>query len=140
MKKITKDNTVSIHYKGTLSDGSVFDESKENQPLSFVVGKNQIIQGLEKELIGLQIKDTKKIHVTCNEAYGPINNDLTGNLPKEKLPEQIKEGDLITLTTENGENVPATVLHVTDDFVTLDANHPLAGKDLIFEIEVVDIK
>jgi len=141
MTQVKQGDTVRIHYTGTLNDGSVFDSSQGRDPLEFAVGSGQIIPGLDKALPGMSAGDKKTVNVPADEAYGPRNPDATQAVPREQIPAEIplEPGTQLQMQTPQGQVVPVTVAEVSDDSVTLDANHPLAGKDLTFDIELVEI-
>ncbi|MCB0431411.1 MAG: peptidylprolyl isomerase [Flavobacteriales bacterium] len=141
MKQVQKDDTVKVHYKGTLNDGNVFDSSEGREPLEFTVGAGQVIPGFEQAVIGMQINEQKKIEIPFSEAYGPVRDELRGQVPRTNLPEDMKPevGMQLQAQQESGEVMVVTVTSVDDESITVDANHPLAGKDLTFEISLVEI-
>ena len=141
MTAIRQGDTVRIHYTGTLQDGNVFDSSEGRDPLEFVVGSGQIIPGLDPAMPGLETGDKKRVEIDCADAYGPINPAMRQDIPREGIPDDIplEPGTQLQMQTPDGQALPVTVLAVNEATVTLDANHPLAGKDLIFEIEVVSV-
>ncbi|MEX0368321.1 MAG: peptidylprolyl isomerase [Ruegeria sp.] len=141
MSEIKQGDTVRINYTGTLLDGKTFDSSEGRDPLEFVVGSGQIIAGLDAAMPGLVVGDTKKVEVPCVEAYGPINPAMRQAIPREGIPDDIplELGTQLQMQTPDGQALPVTVVEVDEATVTLDANHPLAGQDLIFDIEVVSI-
>ncbi|WP_282120728.1 FKBP-type peptidyl-prolyl cis-trans isomerase [Ruegeria atlantica] len=141
MTEIKQGDTVRIHYIGTLLDGNVFDSSEGRDPLEFVVGTGQIIPGLDSAMPGLNIGDKKRVEIACVDAYGPINPAARQQIPREGIPDDIPldPGTQLQMQTPDGQAVPVTVVEVDEATVTLDANHPLAGQDLIFDIEVVSI-
>lgn len=133
--------TVSIHYTGTLADGTRFDSSEGRDPLSFQMGQGQIIPGLEKALEGLSEGETTKVTIPADEAYGQRNPQATQQVPREAVPDHIplETGTQLQVQSPDGNTLPVTVTEVTEESVTLDANHPLAGEDLTFEVEVVSV-
>ena len=135
-------DTVQINYTGTLDSGEVFDSSEGRDPLSFVVGSGQIIPGLDKAIPGMAIGDKKVVCVPCAEAYGEHNEAAKQAVPREGIPAEIPLdiGTQLQMQTPQGQVIPVTVAEVTEETVTLDANHPLAGKDLTFSFEVVGIE
>ncbi|WP_170561126.1 FKBP-type peptidyl-prolyl cis-trans isomerase [Ruegeria atlantica] len=141
MTEIKQGDTVRIHYKGTLLDGNVFDSSEGRDPLEFVVGSGQIIPGLDSAMPGLNVGDKKRVEIACVDAYGPINPAARQQIPREGIPDDIPldPGTQLQMQTPDGQAVPVTVVDADEATVTLDANHPLAGQDLIFDIEVVSI-
>ncbi len=128
-------DTVAVNYTGTLDDGTVFDSSVGREPLTFTVGKGDVISGFDQAVVGMAVGDKKTVHLTPDQAYGEHRDDLVITVPKDKAPEGLQEGDRVQL----GNGAPATVVTVTADSVTVDANSPLAGKALNFEIELVSI-
>ncbi|WP_170416906.1 FKBP-type peptidyl-prolyl cis-trans isomerase [Ruegeria atlantica] len=141
MTEIKQGDTVRIHYTGTLLDGNVFDSSDGRDPLEFVVGSGQIIPGLDSAMPGLNVGDKKRVEIACVDAYGPINPGARQQIPREGIPDDIplEPGTQLQMQTPDGQAVPVTVVDADEATVTLDANHPLAGQDLIFDIEVVSV-
>ncbi len=141
MTEIKQGDTVRIHYTGSLLDGSVFDSSEGRDPLEFVVGSGQIIPGLDTAMPGLVAGDKKRVEIACVEAYGPINPAMRQAIPREGIPDDIplEPGTQLQMQTPDGQALPVTVVDADEATVTLDGNHPLAGQDLIFEIEVVSV-
>lgn len=142
MSKVKDGNTVKVHYTGTLEDGSVFDSSAEREPLEFKLGEGQLIPGFEKAVVGMEEGDKTKVDIPVKDAYGEAREDLVINVPKDQLPDDVQPevGMQLQVNQPDGQPVPVRVAEVSDDKLTLDANHPLAGKDLSFEIELVEIK
>jgi peptidylprolyl isomerase len=141
MKKAEQGNTIKIHYTGRLDDGTVFDSSREREPLEFTLGEGSLIKGFEDAVSGMAVGDTKTIHIPANEAYGERRDDLVLTVNKKQFPPDIdpKQGLMLSLRNPSGGMVEAMISEVTEDSVTLDANHPLAGKDLTFDLELVEI-
>lgn len=141
MTAVKVGDTVHIHYSGTLQDGSVFDTSAGREPLSFEVGAGRIIPGLDQALLGMEVGESKTVTVPVDEAYGPVRPEARQAVPRTEIPEHIPldPGTQLQVETPQGQTVPVTVAEVSPDTVTLDANHPLAGKDLTFEVELVKI-
>jgi len=139
MAEISDGDTVRIHYTGSLTDGTTFDSSKGRDPLEFVVGSGHIIKGLDAALPGMQAGETKTVHIACADAYGPINPALHQDVPRAAMPDDIalEVGMQLQMQTTEGQPMPVTVTAIDDEQVMLDANHPLAGRDLVFEFEVV---
>ncbi len=142
LSKVKDGNTVKVHYKGTLKDGSVFDSSAEREPLEFKLGEGQLIPGFEKAVIGMEEGDKTKVDIPVKDAYGEAREDLVINVPKDQLPDDVEPevGMQLQVNQPDGQPVPVRVAEISDEELTLDANHPLAGKDLSFEIELVEIK
>jgi len=140
MKKIDVNSTVSVNYTGRLEDGTVFDSSLNpgREPLSATLGQGALIPGFEKGLLGMIIGESKTVNIPCIEAYGELNEQLIAEVPKDRVPEGVTEGQMLQTTTQQGP-MNVVVKEVKDDVVILDANHPLAGKDLIFDLEVISI-
>lgn len=141
MTQAKSGDTVRIHYTGTLLDGSTFDSSEGRDPLEFVVGSGQIIPGLDAAIPGLAVGDKKEVNVPCQEAYGPINPEMRQAIPREGIPDEVplEIGIQLQMQSPEGQVLPVTVVEMDEATVTLDANHPLAGQDLIFNIEVTSI-
>ncbi|WP_171121764.1 MULTISPECIES: peptidylprolyl isomerase [unclassified Ruegeria] len=141
MTEIKQGDTVRIHYTGTLLDGKVFDSSDRRDPLEFVVGSGQIIPGLDSATPGLSVGEKKRVEIACADAYGPINPAMRQSIPREGIPDDIPldPGSQLQMQAPDGQVMPVTVVEADEATVTLDANHPLAGQDLIFDIEVVSI-
>ena len=141
MTEVKSGDTVAIHYTGTLLDGTVFDSSNGRDPLEFVVGSGQIIPGLDVALPGMAVGDKKKVQIACADAYGPVNPEMQQAVPREGIPDNIplELGLQLQMQTPEGQAMPVTVVAMDDATVTLDANHPLAGKDLTFDIEVMRV-
>ena len=141
MTEVKSGDTVHIHYTGTLTDGTVFDSSEGRDPLKFEVGSGQIIPGLDTAMPGMTVGDKKTVEVPAEQAYGEVDPNARQQVPREGIPADIPldPGTQLQVQTENGQVLPVTVLEVTDEHVTLDANHALAGKDLKFDIELVAI-
>jgi len=142
MSQVKENDTVKIHYTGKLQDGQVFDSSLERDPIEFTIGGGQIIPGLEKGLIDMKVNDKKTIEIPQAEAYGDVQKELFQEVPKEQLPQEITPEVGMGLVAKNpdGSERQLRVAEVKDDSIVIDANHPLAGKDLIFDVEVVEIK
>lgn len=134
-------DNVKVHYVGKLSNGEIFDQSKQEEPLGFEIGKGQLIQGFEQAVIGMEAGETKTEQVPYDFAYGERRDDLVLELEKSKLPEHLnpEEGDQLEIKQDEGNNIPVVVKQITEDSLTIDANHPLAGQDLTFELELVEI-
>ncbi len=134
-------DTVRIHYTGTLADGSTFDSSEGRDPLEFTLGAGQVIPGFDKAVTGMDVGDSQTVEIPADDAYGPVNPDGRQSFPRDKVPENIPLdiGTRLQLSGPQGQPIMVTVTEVTDEEVILDANHPLAGKDLTFKIELVEI-
>lgn len=141
MSKAEEGNTVKVHYTGTLKNGEVFDSSKDKEPLEFTLGEGQLIPGFEKAVIGMNVGDSTTINIPSAEAYGDSREDLIIAVPKDQLPKEIEPqiGMQLQVNQENGQPVPVRVADITETELKLDANHPLAGEDLTFDIELVNV-
>ncbi len=131
-----------LHYTGTLADGSTFDSSDGRDPLEFVVGSGQIIPGLDVAIPGMVVGDKKTVQIDAADAYGPVNPDARQSISRDQVPDDIplEIGTQLQVQPPQGQAMTVTVAEVTDEAVTLDGNHPLAGKDLTFAVELVEIK
>jgi peptidylprolyl isomerase len=142
MRQAQKGNTVKIHYTGRLDNGKVFDSSKGKEPMKFKIGEGAVIAGLEKAVIGMKEGDTKTAIIPAEEAYGLYRKDLIADFDKNRIPDNIEPqvGQLLKVKQTNGEVFTVTVSKIDKDSVTLDANHPLAGKDLTFDLNLVEVE
>ena len=133
---------IKVHYTGKLDDGTVFDSSRDGDPLEFVIGEGQLIKDFEKAVLGMTVGKSTTIHIAAADAYGEYRDDLLFEVPKESIPPEIEPGAGLALCMEHNDGSILTVVisAVTDKTVTLDANHRLAGKDLTFDIEMVEIE
>jgi peptidylprolyl isomerase len=134
-------DTVAIHYTGTLADGSQFDSSEGRDPLRFTLGSGQIIAGLDAAITGMSQGEKKSVTIAAAEAYGDHRPEAVQAVPRAQIPAEIplEVGGGLQVQTPDGQTIPVTVTSVTDEEVTLDANHPLAGKDLTCAVELVEI-
>lgn len=141
MSKVKDGDTVKVHYTGKLEDGSVFDSSEGKEPLEFTLGEGQLIPGFEKAVEGLAAGDSTEVIIPEDEAYGEPREDLVINVPKDNLPEDVSPevGMQLQVNQPDGQSIPVRITDIGDEEITLDANHPLAGKQLTFEIELVEI-
>ncbi len=131
---------VKVHYTGTLNSGTVFDTSIEREPLEFTIGQGQVISGFEQAVIGMKVGESKTVNIPADKAYGLHRDDLVITVELSQLPDNIEVGQQLQTTQADGSVFVVTVIDVSETLATLDANHPLAGEDLIFEIELVDIE
>lgn len=141
MKIVEESNNVSLHYTGTLNNGETFDSSEGREPLTFEVGSGQVIPGFDKAVRGMKIDESKKFTIPAEEAYGSVNEDLLYDVPKDAIPAELApyEGQRLVSNLEDGRQIPVTVTKISEETITLDANHPLAGQDLTFDITIVAI-
>ncbi len=130
-----------MHYTGTLTDETVFDSSREREPIEFTVGAGQMIKGFDKAVDGMSIGDSKKVNIPAEEAYGPSVDEAIFPVPKKDLPEGMEPqvGMQLEARQEDGRSQVLVVLEVKEEEVILDGNHPLAGKDLVFDIELMEV-
>lgn len=134
-------DTVSIHYTGTLEDGTEFDSSHGGEPLEFTIGNGGIIPGFEEAVKGMQVGDTKRVTIAPEQAYGPYHDEMTQDIPREAIPADIElyVGMILQAQGPEGQHASFTVKAFDEQQVTIDGNHPLAGKDLTFDLELVAI-
>lgn len=134
-------DTVRVHYTGSLSDGTQFDSSRGGEPLSFTVGGGNIIPGFENAVVGMETGDTKTVEIPSGDAYGPYRDQLVQEVPRSAIPPeiQLQEGMVLHARGPEGQELSFTVLAFDDEKVRIDGNHPLAGKDLTFDLELVEI-
>lgn len=140
---VKKGDKIKIEYEGTLDDGSVFDSSeKHGKPLEFEAGSGKVIKGFDEAVIGMEVGEEKKVHITKDKAYGDRKEELVKKAPKEQFPKdkKVEPGMMLAVGLPNGAQLPAVVTDVKENEVTIDMNHPLAGKDLNFKIKVVEIE
>ncbi|MBI6118908.1 peptidylprolyl isomerase [Salegentibacter maritimus] len=143
MSQVKANDTVKVHYTGKLTDGQVFDSSVERgEPIEFTMGQGQLIPGFEKGLIDMKVNEKKTINIPKEEAYGEPREELIQEVQKSQLPEEIKPevGMGLVSKSPDGQEMNLVVRDVKEDSIVVDGNHPLAGKDLVFDLEVVEIK
>mgnify|MGYP001819471986 CR=1 FL=1 len=141
MSEAKSGDTVRIHYTGTLADGSTFDSSEGRDPLEFKLGSGQVIPGFDKAVTGMSVGDEQTVEIPCTDAYGSEDPNAKQSFPRDKIPADIplEIGTQLQLSGPQGQPIMVRVAEVTEEAVILDANHPLAGKDLTFKIELVEI-
>lgn len=141
MDKAQEGDAVKVHYKGKLPDGTTFDSSEGRDPIDFKIGEGKIIPGFEKAVIGMEPNQTKTETIPASDAYGERKDELVFQVERSQFPQQIepKVGQGLQIQAPTGQTFQVTVAEVQENQVTLDANHPLAGKDLTFEITLVEI-
>jgi peptidylprolyl isomerase len=142
---IQNGSKIKLDYEGKLEDGTVFDSSKkqdQHTPLEFVVGENKVIPGFEKGIIGMEKDQEKEIILEPKDAYGERNEMMVQKIPKEKLPKGLnpQKGSMLALQSPDGKQIPVPVIDVSDTDITLDMNHPLAGKKLIFKVKILEVE
>jgi FKBP-type peptidyl-prolyl cis-trans isomerase 2 len=142
MQKAQKGDTVRVHYTGRLTDETVFDSSQGKEPLEVTIGEGKLIPGFEKQLVGMQVGETKSLEIEPEEAYGTRNDQLTTVVQRTDLPKDLEPevGQRLQVTQPDGSAFVVQVTEMDDASVTLDANHPLAGETLKFDIELTEIK
>ncbi|MFC2020289.1 peptidylprolyl isomerase [Chloroflexota bacterium] len=142
MTQAENGNIVQVHYTGKLKDGTIFDSSTGREPLQFTLGAGQMIPGFDQAVLGMKIGESKTVTIPAEDAYGPSRDDLILVVPHEELPEGLnpRVGQPLQMTMEDGRSIDVIITEVSETTITLDANHSLAGKDLIFEIELVEIQ
>ncbi len=141
MSKVKNGDKVKVHYKGTLSDGAVFDSSEGRDPLEFTIGSGQVIPGFDNMLMGMSVGEEKTETIPCDQAYGPYRDELKVQIEKSQFPDDfdLKVGVELLLQNDQGQNIPAKIVKIEDDKVSLDMNNPLAGEDLTFAITLQEI-
>ncbi len=141
MQEVKMGDKVKVHYHGKLTTGETFDSSEGREPLEFEVGSGMVIKGFDDGVTGMTVGEKKTISIPVDEAYGPKNPEMLIEMPKERFPKdmEIEEGMPLMMSDESGQNFQVTIMEIKDDLVILDANHPLAGQDLIFDLELVEI-
>ena len=141
MSTAKQGDNVKVHYTGQLKDGTQFDSSAGREPLGFTVGAGQMIKGFDAAVNGMAVGDKKTVEIPAAEAYGEVNPQMIVDIPRTNLPPDLNPtvGQQLGMTTPEGQQVPVKVKEVHDDKIVIDANHELAGKELIFDIELVEI-
>ena len=141
MSKVKKGDTVNVHYHGKLTDGTTFDSSEGKTPLKFKVGEGSVIKGFDNALLEMEVGEKKSVTIPVDEAYGQPAKENLIEFPKTEFPKEMQPeiGMQLNLSDNQGNNFPVVVTEVKEESVILDANHPLAGKDLVFDLELVSI-
>ncbi len=141
MQKVKSGDKVKVHYHGRFTNGNTFDKSEGREPLEFEVGSGMVIKGFDDGVTGMSVGDKKTISIPFNEAYGPKNPDMIIDMPKDRFPKDIELeiGLPLAMSDDQGQQFEVIVTQLKEESVVLDANHPLAGQDLIFDLELVEI-
>ena len=141
MAQVKSGDTVRVHYHGKLNDGTTFDSSEGREPLEFEVGSGQVIPGFDTGVTGMSQGDKKTVTIPVDQAYGPKQEDMVMEFPIDRFPADMKPevGMQLNMSNGAGQNFPVIIREVREDSVVLDANHPLAGEDLTFDLELVEI-
>ena len=134
-------DTVQVHYTGRLDDGTVFDSSVGGEPIEFVLGAHHVIPGFEEGVTGMEVGETKTILIPSDQAYGPRMEEMVLTIPRDQVPPHItlELGEMLELSQPSGETIAVQITALTDTIVTLDGNHPLAGADLTFDLQLANI-
>jgi FKBP-type peptidyl-prolyl cis-trans isomerase 2 len=142
MQQAKDGDKVKVHYHGKLRNGETFDSSENREPLEFTVGSGQVIKGFDDGVRGMQVGEKKTVEIPVEDAYGAKNKEMLIEFPMNQFPPEMKPEVGMQLMMNNGEGqqFPVTIAEVKEDSVVLDANHPLAGQDLIFDIELMDLQ
>ncbi len=141
MKVAQKGNTVKVHYTGRLSSGETFDSSEGGEPLEFTIGDQQVIPGFEDAVVGMDTGETKTINIPAEEAYGEKRSELVASVERTRFPDDVdlEVGQQFRVGQDGGDEMVVTVTELSDSHVTIDANHPLAGEELTFDITLAEI-
>jgi peptidylprolyl isomerase len=140
MTQAKQGDTVHVHYKGSLEDGTLFDSSEGNDPISFTIGTGEVITGFEEAIVGMSEGDSKTERIVPERAYGERRDELVFSVGRDQMPEgDVEVGDMLSVGFPDGRTAQVQIAELDEESVTLDANHPLAGKTLVFELELVSI-
>ena len=141
MSQAKRGDTVKVHYTGTFEDGTVFDSSEGRDPLEFTVGQGQVIPGFEDAVVGMSPGQQKRETIPADRAYGERQDELVFNVGRDQIPDgmKVEVGDMLQVGFGDGHTTAVQVMDMDDESLTLDANHPLAGRTLVFEMELVSI-
>ena len=141
MQQVQQGDKVKVHYHGKLRSGETFDSSNGREPLEFTVGSGQVIKGFDDGVKGMKVGDKKTVEINVENAYGEKSPEMIIEFPKTQFPPDMnpEQGQQLMMSNGDGQSFPVTVAEVREESVLLDANHPLAGQDLIFDLELVDI-
>jgi len=141
MQQVKKGDKVKVHYHGRLNNGDTFDKSEGREPLEFEVGSGMVIKGFDDGVTGMAVGEKKTVNIPFDQAYGPRNPDMMIEMPKDRFPKdmEIEVGMPLGMSDGHGQQFQVVIAEIKDDVVLLDANHPLAGQDLVFDLELVEI-
>lgn len=141
MQSVKNGDTVKVHYHGRLTNGTTFDSSEGRPPLEFQVGAGMVIKGFDNGVVDMKVGDKKTLNIPVDQAYGPKNEELIMDFPKGNIPADLNPevGMELQMSNPEGQVFPVKVAAIGSEFITLDANHPLAGEELVFDIELVEI-
>lgn len=141
MRQVKSGDTVKVHYHGRLTDGTTFDSSEGRSPLEFEVGAGMMIPGFDSGVLGMTVGEKKTLNIPAAEAYGDVQEDMFMEFPMDRFPPDMKPevGMALNMSDGRGQQFPVVIAEVKEEVVILDANHPLAGQDLIFDIELMEI-
>ncbi len=141
MQQVKSGDKIKVHYHGRLTNGETFDKSEGREPLEFEVGSGMVIKGFDDGVTGMTVGDKKTINIPADEAYGPKNPEMIIDMPKDRFPKdmEIEVGMPLSMSDGQGQQFQVVVAEVQEEVIILDANHPLAGEDLIFDLELVEI-
>ena len=142
MIRAEKLDTVKVHYIGQLDDGTIFDQTNQDRPLTFIIGRKEVIPGFDEALVGMYQGERKRVTIPCEKAYGRRKPELIEKVERSVFGDKVdpKVGNQLEITNHDGSILRLMVNDITDEHVTVDANHPLAEKDLIFDIELIEVK
>jgi FKBP-type peptidyl-prolyl cis-trans isomerase 2 len=141
MPQAKQGDTVYVHYKGSLEDGTLFDSSEGNDPISFTIGAGEVITGFEEAIVGMSEGESKTERIVPGRGYGDRRDELVFSVGRDQMPEgEMAIGDMLSVGFPDGRTASVQIAELDDESVTLDANHPLAGKTLVFELELVSIE
>jgi len=142
MQQAKQGDTVKVHYNGRLTDGTTFDSSEGRQPLEFQVGSGMVIKGFDDGVTGMSVGEKKTVVIPADDAYGPKQEEMVIEFPRSNFPPDIEPevGMTLNMHSEDGNALPVIITEINADTIILDGNHPLAGRDLVFDIELIDVK
>ena len=141
MAQVKSGDKIKVHYHGKLNTGETFDSSEGRDPLEFEVGSGMVIKGFDDGVTGMSVGEKKTVNIPFDEAYGPVNPEMVLEMPKDRFPKdmELEKGMPLMMSDQQGQQFQVTIVEIKEEAVMLDANHPLAGKDLTFDLELVEI-